>query len=101
MKITRDTVKQIIKEELSRINETAGDGKIDSSDAEVLKRLAGDISSQSSPERELDKIIDALRTIGQDEIADALDAWWVRLDYIPDDPDPHGAMGARRGYPDE
>ena len=85
---------------MSRINETAGDGKVDSSDVEILKRLAADISSQSSPGGELEKIIEALRTIEQNEIADALDAWWVRLDYIPDDPDPHGAMSARRGYPD-
>ena len=43
MKITHRQLRRLIKEEISRINETAGDGKVDASDANVLRKLADDI----------------------------------------------------------
>ena len=46
MRVTRNQLRQIIQEEISRINETAGDGKVDARDADLLRKLASDISSQ-------------------------------------------------------
>ena len=51
MKITADQLRQIIKEELTALNERAGDGELSPEEAEALRSLVGDASRDALQDR--------------------------------------------------
>lgn len=77
MKISRRQLRRLIKEERKKL----------------LSEMYAD------PQAEIAVIITKLRAIDPDLAAD-LEGWWdgIRFDLYPE-PDPYGAMSARRGYP--